>query len=160
MEMYLDSRDLAGKTGHEAGRELLAALYRRATGESLPPIAVGDRGKPYFPDSNWHFSISHTKKHVFCALARCPIGIDAEEVTRKIDLRLADKILSVAERAEFDAAGDQNKALLTFWVLKEAAAKLTGDGLRGYPNHTSFSLADPRVQERDGCLLAVMTEMP
>lgn len=157
MEMYLDSRDLAGKTGHEAGRELLAALYRRATGESLPPIAVGDRGKPYFPDSHWHFSISHTKKHVFCALARCPIGIDAEEVTRKIDLRLADKILSVAERAEFDAAGDQNKALLTFWVLKEAAAKLTGDGLRGYPNHTSFSLADPRVQERDGCLLAVMT---
>ena len=160
MEMYLDSRELAGKTGHEAGRELLAALYRRATGESLPPIAVGDRGKPYFPDSDWHFSISHTKKHVFCALARCPIGIDAEEVTRKIDLRLADKILSVAERAEFDAAGDQNKALLTFWVLKEAAAKLTGDGLRGYPNHTSFSLADPRVQERDGCLLAVMTEMP
>ena len=160
MEMYLDSRDLAGKTGHEAGRELLAALYRRATGESLPPIAVGDRGKPYFPDSDWHFSISHTKKHVFCALARCPIGIDAEEVTRKIDLRLADKILSVAERAEFDAAGDQNKALLTFWVLKEAAAKRTGDGLRGYPNHTSFSLADPRVQERDGCLLAVMTEMP
>ena len=160
MEMYLDSRDLAGKTGHEAGRELLAALYRRATGESLPPIAVGDRGKPYFPDSDWHFSISHTKKHVFCALARCPIGIDAEEVTRKIDLRLADKILSVTERAEFDAAGDQNKALLTFWVMKEAAAKLTGDGLRGYPNHTSFSLADPRVQERDGCLLAVMTEMP
>ena len=157
MEMYLDSRDLAGKTGHEAGRELLAALYRRATGESLPPIAVGDRGKPYFPDSDWHFSISHTKKHVFCALARCPIGIDAEEVTRKIDLRLADKILSVAERAEFDAAGDQNKALLTFWVLKEAAAKRTGDGLRGYPNHTSFSLADPRVQEQDGCLLAVMT---
>ena len=157
MEMYLDSRDLAGKTGHEAGRELLAALYRRATGEPLPPIAVGDRGKPYFPDSDWHFSISHTKKHVFCALARCPIGIDAEEVTRKIDLRLADKILSVAERAEFDAAGDQNKALLTFWVLKEAAAKRTGDGLRGYPNHTSFSLADPRVQERDGCLLAVMT---
>ena len=157
MEMYLDSRDLAGKTGHEAGRELLAALYRRATGESLPPIAVGDRGKPYFPDSHWHFSISHTKNHAFCALARCPIGIDAEEVTRKIDLRLADKILSVAERAEFDAAGDQNKALLTFWVLKEAAAKRTGDGLRGYPNHTSFSLADPRVQERDGCLLAVMT---
>ena len=160
MEMYLDSRDLAGKTGHEAGRELLAALYRRATGESLPPIAVGDRGKPYFPDSDWHFSISHTKKHVFCALARCPIGIDAEEVTRKIDLRLADKILSVAERAEFDAAGDQNKALLNFWVLKEAPAKLTGDGLRGYPNHTSFSLADPRVREQDGCLLAVMTEMP
>ena len=155
--MRIAGEVLNGRTGHEAGRELLGRMYREETGEECPEIAIADRGKPYFLNGIWHFSISHTKKHVFCALARCPIGIDAEEVTRKIDLRLADKILSVAERAEFDAAGDQNKALLTFWVLKEAAAKLTGDGLRGYPNHTSFSLADPRVQERDGCLLAVIT---
>ena len=158
MEFYLDSRTLDGKTGHEAGRELLAELYRRATGEALPPVAIADRGKPYFPDSDWHFSISHTKSHAFCALSRCPIGIDAEELTRKIDLRLADKILSASERAEFDAAEDQHRALLTFWVLKEAAAKLTGEGLRGYPNRTAFTLADPRVTERDGCLLAVLTE--
>ena len=156
MVIYLDSRELNGRTGHEAGRELLGELYRRVTGEIMPPIAIEERGKPYFPDSPWHFSISHTKKHAFCALAHCPIGIDAEELTRKIELRLADKILSPGERAEFDAAEDKCKALLTFWVLKEAAAKLTGDGLGGYPNHTSFSLADPRVTERDGCLVAVL----
>ena len=158
--MFFAYEQLDGRNGHEVGRQLLAKLYRDATGESLPEIACTPLGKPYFPDSPWHFSISHTKNHVFCALCRYPVGIDAEELTRKIDLRLADKILSPAERAEFDAADDKSKALLTFWVLKEAAAKLTGDGLRGYPNHTSFSLADPRVQERDGCLLAVMTEMP
>ena len=157
MELYLSSQELNGQTGHEAGRELLSDLYRQATGQEPPPIAIADRGKPYFTGSDWHFSISHTKNHVFCALCRYPVGIDAEELTRKIDLRLADKILSPGERTEFEAADDKSKALLTFWVLKEAAAKLTGDGLRGYPNHTSFSLADPRVQERDGCLLAVMT---
>jgi hypothetical protein len=43
-------------------------------------------------------------------------------------------------------------------VLKEAAAKLSGEGLRGYPNHTNFSLEDPRVTETDGCILAVMEE--
>ena len=48
--------------------------------------------------------------------------------------------------------------MLTFWVLKEAAAKLSGEGLRGYPNHTHFSLEDPRVTELDGCILAVMEE--
>lgn len=44
-----------GNSGHEAGRSLLAEAYREATGEDLPPIAVTDRGKPYFPDSPWHF---------------------------------------------------------------------------------------------------------
>lgn len=105
-----------------------------------------------------HFSISHTKKHVFCALAEHPIGIDAEELDRPIDLRLADKILSPAEKRQFDAATDRARALLTFWVLKEAAAKLSGEGLRGYPNHTDFSLSDPRVQIRDGCIFAILEE--
>ena len=157
MDMYIAGLALDGISGHEAGRELLAELYRRATGEELPPVAVTPRGKPYFPDSPWHFSISHTKAHVFCALAKCPVGIDAEELDRKIDLRLADKILSPAERTEFDAAEDKRRALLTFWVLKEAAVKLTGEGLRGYPNNTAFSLSDPRVTEREGCLVAALT---
>ena len=157
MDMYIAGRALDGISGHEAGRVLLAELYRRATGEELPPVAVTSRGKPYFVDSPWHFSISHTKAHVFCALAKCPVGIDAEELDRKIDLRLADKILSPAERTEFDAAEDKRRALLTFWVLKEAAVKLTGEGLRGYPNNTAFSLSDPRVTEREGCLVAALT---
>ena len=43
-------------------------------------------------------------------------------------------------------------------VLKEAAAKLSGEGLRGFPNHTNFSLDDPRVREIDGCIVAVLRE--
>ena len=50
---------------------------------------------------------------------------------------------------------DKRRALLTFWVLKEAQVKRTGDGLRGYPNKTDFFLEDPRVTEMDGCLVAV-----
>lgn len=147
-----------GQTGHEAGRDLLAALYRQHTGKPLPAIAVSGRGKPYFPDSPLRFSISHTRHHVFCALSEKPIGIDAEELDRDINLRLAEKILSPAEKAQFDTAADKRLALLTFWVLKEAQAKRTGDGLRGYPSQTNFSLDDPRVQILDGCLLAVIEE--
>ena len=147
-----------GKTGHEAGRELLASLYRAETGENLPEIRVADRGKPYFVTGKWHFSISHTSHHAFCALSERPVGIDAEELDRNINLRLADRILSPGERAQFDAAADKRLALLTFWVLKEAAVKLSGEGLRGYPNHTDFSLDDPRVRIMDGCLLAVTEE--
>ena len=156
-DMYLASAELAGRTGHETGRTLLAELYRQTVGGPLPPILTADRGKPYFPDSPWYFSITHTPRHAFCVLAKRPVGIDAEELDRKIDLRLAEKILSPGEKAQFDAAPDRSKVLLTFWVLKEAAAKCTGEGLRGYPNHTNFSLDDPRVWELDGCLLAVIT---
>lgn len=156
--MIIGSCELSGRTGHEAGRQLLQQLYRAQTGQALPEILVTDRGKPYFADSPWHFSISHTPKHAFCVLSRNNIAIDAEELDRKINLKLADKILSPSERMLFDTAENKEKALLTFWVLKEAAAKLSGDGLRGYPNHTHFSLEDPRVTELDGCLIAVMEE--
>ena len=156
--MKIASCRLAGQTGHEAGRQLLEALYRQETGEHLPEIRTTNRGKPYFPDSPWHFSISHTHKHAFCVLSRNNVAIDAEEPDRKVKLRLAEKILSPAEKAQFDKAENQETALLTFWVLKEAAAKLSGEGLRGYPNHTNFSLDDPRVTELDGCIVAVMEE--
>lgn len=147
-----------GRGGHEAGRELLARLYREEMGQDCPEIRITDRGKPFFIESSLHFSISHTKKHVFCALSHAPVGIDAEERDRGIDLRLASKILSPAEKARFDAAADQRDALLRLWVLKEAAAKYTGEGLRGYPNHTDFSPDDPRIQIIDGCYVAVIIE--
>ena len=104
------------------------------------------------------FSITHTKRHVFCALSDRPIGIDAEEADRKINRLLAEKILSENEKNQYDQAEDKKKALLTFWVLKEAAAKCTGEGIRGYPNQTDFSLDDPRVKTMDNCLVAVIEE--
>ena len=156
--MRLAHRNLEGQTGHEAGRQLLAEAYHAETGEDLPEIRTTDRGKPCFVDSRWHFSISHTPKHAFCVLSENNIAIDAEEADRKINLRLAEKILSPSEKAQYDAAENKEAALLTFWVLKEAAAKLSGEGLRGYPNRTNFSLADPRVTEIHGCIVAVMEE--
>lgn len=157
--MILDWEPLNERTGHEAGRELLAKLYRRETGEELPPILKTPRGKPFFETGGWYFSISHTPKHVFCVLSRQNVAVDAEEPDRNINLKLAEKILSPGEKQQFDAAQDPRRALLTFWVLKECAAKLSGEGLRGYPNHTNFSLEDPRVTEIHGCLVAVMEEL-
>ena len=88
-------------------------------------------------------------------LADRPVGLDAEEADRNIDLRLADSILSPGEKAQFEAAADKRRTLLTFWVLKEAAGKLTGKGVGFHPRHTDFVLPDDRVQEIDGCIVAV-----
>ena len=148
--------ELGGLTGHEAGRKLLADMYREFTGKEMPPVKVTHRGKPCFETGDVHFSISHTRRRAFCVLSDRPVGIDAEQMDRDIDLRLADKILSDAEKARYDKAEDKRLALLRLWVLKEAAAKASGEGMRGYPNNTDFSPDDPRVTEMDGCLVAVI----
>ena len=62
------------------------------------------------------------------------------------------------ERQQYDGAEDKRLALLTFWVLKEAQAKCTGEGLKGYPNHTQFMLTDLRVRQLEDCLVAVIEE--
>lgn len=157
--MVLEGREiLPGQTGHEAGRKLLMQMYLEYTGKPMPQILLTARGKPCFKEGGVHFSITHTPRHVFCVLAEHPVGIDAEELDRQLKPGLADKILSPAERVRYDGAADKNRALLTLWVLKEAAAKCSGDGLRGYPAHTDFSLDDPRVQEKEGCLVAVVED--
>ena len=155
--MIIGYEPLNGRTGHNAGRALLKQLYATHIGGEMPEILVAQRGKPYFSTGSVHFSISHTKNHVFCVLADREVGIDAEELTRAVNPKLAEKILSPEELAQFQEATDQNRALLTFWVLKEAAIKRTGEGLRGYPNQTNFALNDPRVQEIAGCLVAVIS---
>ena len=155
-QVYFAHHVLQGESGHEAGRRLLAQLYARHVGMPLPEISVAERGKPYFESSPWHFSISHTKNHAFCVLCDCPVGLDAEELTRRVNPILAEKALSSAERAQYDAAADQNRALLTFWVLKEAEGKRTGRGIGFHPNHTDFMLTDHRVFEHSGCLVAII----
>lgn len=156
--VLLGSTALADRTGHDAAYALLEQLYRRHTGQPLPSIARTGRGKPYFLDSPLHFSISHTKRHAFCALSDVPLGLDAEELDRAIDLRLAEKILSPAEKLRFQAADDQRAALLRLWVLKEADAKRSGMGLRGYPKNTDFSPDDARLSIHQGCILAILVE--
>ena len=147
---------LNGRTGHEAGRALLAQLYRDATGEDLPPIAIGPRGKPYFPDSPWHFSISHTEHYAFCVLSRQNIGLDAEEKGRKVSPAMLEKFLSPAEKSRI---GDNPQdAFLRLWVLKEALAKLTGKGIGNWMKNTDFDPQDTRIQEINGCYVAVLED--
>lgn len=147
---------LDGRDGHTAGR----ALLTRLCGGQLPQMAKTPQGKPYFPHFPLHFSISHSKNHVFCCVSHCNVGIDAEEVSRQVSPALAKKILSGTEAPRYAAASDKNAALLRLWVLKEAYAKLTGRGLGDYLYQTDFDPDDPRVLLIDGCYVAILTEEP
>ena len=154
--MLLAAEALQGRSGHEVGRQLLAALYRQATGEELPPIATTANGKPYFTQGNWHFSISHTPNHVFCVLSQKNVGLDAEEMQRPVSAAVISRFLSDTEQARLGA--DQEREALRLWVLKEALAKLTGRGIGNWMKDTDFDPYDKRVQEIDGCYVAVLED--
>ena len=159
--LKIQSWALNGLNSRVAGQLLLKQMYEEHTGEEMPEIGKMHRGKPYFLSGDLHFSITHTKNTLFCALSDVPVGIDAEELTRTVSPALAEKILSAGELAQYEALEteeEKNEALLKFWVMKEAEAKCSGLGLRGYPNHTNFSLDDPRVQKMDGCMVAVICQ--
>ena len=147
---------LRGRDGHAVGRELLAELYHQATHSPMPPIATTKRGKPYFENSEWHFSIAHTKNHAFCVLCKHNVGLDAEEMTRRVSPALEKRYLSDTEQALLGE--DKSADVLRLWVLKEAEAKRTGQGIGNWMKTTSFSPRDPRIQEIDGCYVAILED--
>ena len=154
--MFLLYEALNGRDGHEVGRELLEKIYRQTTGEELPPIAVTPRGKPYFPEGKWHFSISHTKHYVFCVLSEHNVGLDAEEKGRKVSPALLEAYTSNIEKERLGR--DPQDAFLRLWVLKEAQSKLSGRGMGNWLKNTDFDPFDQRIQEINGCYVAVLEE--
>lgn len=144
---------LDGRSGHDAAYELLSQLV-----SPLPDIRKTEQGKPYFVGSYLHFSVSHSQNHAFCAVSRKNLGIDAEEMTRNVDLRLGKRILSPTEMRRLEATPDKQAALLRLWVLKEAYGKLTGKGWGNYLQETDFDPFDPRIQIIDGCYVATLTD--
>lgn len=152
--MILGHAAYVGPSGHRAGRRLLGRLYLTRLGRPMPPIRIGAKGKPRFVGGGVHFSISHTKGHVFCVLSPYPVGLDAELSTRQIPPRLAEKILSPGEFSQYAQAENPEEALREFWVLKEAGAKATGQGLTGYPRDTDFTLGN--TIKSHGCTVAII----
>lgn len=125
---------------HESVRLYLQALYESITGSPMPPILREPGGKPYFAEGKLFCSLTHTKTAAFCALSDQPVGLDAEALSRQVSPNLAGKILSPVEYTQWEVSRNPQKALLSFWVLKEAYVKYTGEGLRKPFQEISFDL--------------------
>ena len=84
----------------------------------LPEINKTPNGKPYFRDRrDIHFSLSHSRTHVLCALSSNPVGVDIES-PRQLSERVIRFFCSPGELIMFDP--------LDLWVLKESYIKLVG----------------------------------
>lgn len=96
--------------------------------DGTPPLLTyGENGKPYLTEINdTFFSITHSDKWVFLAVADCEIGIDAQ-MPRKVCPRLAARSTSPEELAWVKENTEPNFTRL--WTMKEAYLKHTGTGL-------------------------------
>lgn len=95
-------------------------------------------GQPTLPGQELFVSVSHSKNIVAAAVSDAPVGIDVECITNRNITNLAEKCLSNDEYLRFCAAEDKRLCFYQHWTAKEAYAKLTGDGLHGFPTHIQW----------------------
>ena len=98
---------------------LRMALWEQYSWRTLPTIAAGEHGKPYFPGHpEVHFSLSHTAGAAAAALAEVPVGVDIERI-RPVSVRTMERVAGVRTETAFFRS----------WVRREARVKRTGNGI-------------------------------
>lgn len=100
----------------QTSRYLLQQLCPAVT---LEAIRINADGKPYIPESTFHFSISHSFPYVGVILSNQLVGIDVQTYQEKIG-RLQHKFLSDKEQAFFQ---NDIRQITLAWAAKEAAFK-------------------------------------
>jgi 4'-phosphopantetheinyl transferase len=128
-----DRRDYA------AAHALLRRALTAVVPNHLPQAWCFERtalGKPYLSapavdGPPLHFSLSHTRGHVACAISRDgEVGVDAECRSHIDDLEtLMAGVCCADEYAQIRAVTEQAARFLDLWSLKEAYVKACGTGI-------------------------------
>jgi 4'-phosphopantetheinyl transferase len=96
----------------------------------------GPHGKPRLAGgAGVHFSLSHSRDVVLCAIAGAPVGVDVEAIPADDCHSELFTCLHPLERAAVAAAPTSRRpeAFTRCWVRKEAYLKGTGEGLSREP---------------------------
>lgn len=109
---------------------LLQEALRREYGiTEKVDIAYRQSGQPFLPSyPNIHFSISHCRKAVACAISNSPIGIDVEQL-QPISEDLLNACCSDDEKQDILASDNASVEFTLHWTQKESYLKMTGTGI-------------------------------
>jgi 4'-phosphopantetheinyl transferase len=120
---------------HLAGRFLLQFLY---PGFPYELIRIADTRKPYLPNDQYQFSISHCGDYAAAIVSsQQRVGVDIEITSEKAE-KIKNKFLTPNEQLTFslmpaDVTGSQLSTLL--WCAKESVYKWFGDGGVDFRKH-------------------------
>ena len=147
------ARRLSRLRGSRLAQSLSAeALCMELTGELLPGRAVNleedSSGKPYLPGCPLSVSLSHSGGYVAAAVAETRVGIDLQAL-RGISDRVLRRFYSQEEQS-WIRAGDRTRRAIRLWTMKEAYAKLRGDGIFGGAQFCALFAGDrPETEYED-----------
>lgn len=118
---------------HLAGRFLLPYLFPDFPHAS---IAIADTRKPFLPNEEYHFSISHCGNYAAAIVSgNNRVGVDVELRTPRVH-RIRHKFLHSLEQEMVDASTMDTTTLLTLlWSAKEAMYKWWGYGEVDFSEH-------------------------
>jgi len=106
--------------------ESIAARYclQQLSSEFESLILIqNDRNRPFFQDSDWHISLTHSYPYVAAACSRkYRIGVDIERLGRNIE-KIAPRFLSPTE---FEKWNESSNLLTLAWSAKESVYKAVG----------------------------------
>lgn len=131
---------------HLAGRYLLQHLY-----PDFPYhlMEIADTRKPFLPDEEYHFSISHCGDYAAVIVSKNHrVGIDIEIITPKIE-RVKDKFLN-EEELKWSASQSINQLTL-LWSCKEAIFKWYGNTEVDFRKHIHLKGFDLSAEEIINC---------
>jgi 4'-phosphopantetheinyl transferase EntD len=135
---------------HLAGRYLLPTLFEEFP---LEEILIADTRKPFLPDEQYHFSISHCGDYAAAiASSEQRVGIDIEQPTDKI-FRIIHKFLNEDEKQMLDEPMSSSQLLqkaTLLWSIKEAMFKWYGDGGVDFRKH--MHIEEIRGTDEEGSL--------
>ena len=94
-----------------------------------------ENGKPYIENGPF-FSISHTEDKLFALFSNQEVGLDAENLNRKVNYLPIVKKFPISEREEITCEKD----FLHHWVAKESAIKYLGATLAHDLKDLSFQI--------------------
>ena len=115
-------------------RSVLAfALLERALREEygiteVPEFVYNEFGKPSLSTLPIHFSLSHCKNAVACAISDYNIGIDVETIV-PYNPDVARRICTAAELEMLEQSENKDAEFIKLWTIKEAISKYEGMGL-------------------------------
>ncbi len=129
-------------------------------------IIEDENGKPYIPDCEYHFNISHCENTLVYAFSNKEIGIDIEKI-RPISLSVLKKFFSEEEQkyvlghipTEEDFKKSENAEILErfyrIFTLKEAICKNSGIGIKGLKNANALPHLDCSFKE-NGFIVSII----
>lgn len=97
-------------------------------------FAYNEKEKPWLTNSSaWHFNITHCKSTIAVAIAKKPVGLDAEDVTRTLNLwKKSGDFFNAAVTQQIEACDSEHDCATLFtehWCCTESYVKQKGSAI-------------------------------